>query len=582
MFDVRVSAAILVDTRTCFALSLPQFFVRCRTEQAVALPDNAFSPRWLGRKTQMTHRFTLVILVAVGLLSGCASLPPGADFKKTESSALPHPEQTRFGRHFDQMATAHNGNSGFRLISNGVDGLLTRAQMINSAEKTLDLQYFIFRADQTGLLLTDALLHTADRGVRVRLLIDDVDTMAGDGQIRALDAHPNIEVRIFNPFLYRGHAEVFKAAEFMLNKPRLDYRMHNKLFVVDNSIALIGGRNGGDEYFQIDPEAQLGDDDLFTAGPLVKQLSATFDEFWQCALSIPIEALAGGKPTGQELDAFRALLESHRQQLKEDGVAYATRIASGEPFADIISGKLPLVWAHAQLVYDSPEKRRVEKGEMVGRLMHRAVADAASAANTELLMISPYFIPGADGMQLLKTLRERKVRVAVLTNSLIGTNELAAYAGYTHYRVPLLEDNVELYELRALLGNAQGSGQTKKMTQYGNYALHAKLFVFDRQKVYIGSMNFDQRSEHLNTEIGLIIDSPELAQQTAARFESLVQPANSYALALRRDTPDATPRLLWRTVEDGKLVELDKEPARDGWRRFKATVLSLLPLDREL
>jgi cardiolipin synthase C len=533
-------------------------------------------------KLQMMRRFTLVILVAAGLLAGCASLPPGAGFQKTESSALAHPEQTRFGRQFEQMAKAHGGNSGFRLISNGVDGLLTRAQMINSAEKTLDLQYFIFRADQTGQLLTDALLRSADRGVRVRLLVDDVDTLPGDGQIRALDAHPNIEVRIFNPFLYRGSSEAAKALEFIFNKQRLDYRMHNKLFVADNSIALLGGRNVGDEYFQIDPEAQLGDDDLFAAGPVVPQLSATFDEFWKCALSIPVEALPGGKPSDQELDAYRKLLESHRQQLKEDGIGYAKRIADGEPFADIISGKLPLVWAHSQLVYDSPDKRRVEKGEMVGRLMHRAVADTAAAASSELLMISPYLIPGRDGMQLFKQLRERNVRIAILTNSLIGTNELGAYAGYTHYRLPLLEDGVELYEMRALLGNPRGSGQTKQLTNYGTYALHAKLFVFDRQKVYIGSMNFDQRSENLNTEIGLIIDSPELAQQTATRFESLVQPANSYALALRRESADASPRLVWRTVEDGKLVELDKEPARDGWRRFKATVLSLLPLDREL
>jgi putative cardiolipin synthase len=533
----------------------------------------------------MTFRFIRAfpaILIAAVLLGGCASLPPGADFPKTESAALDHPEQTRLGRQFDQGAKAHGGNSAFRLISMGVDGLLTRVQMITAAEKTLDLQYFIFRNDQTGSLLTDALLRTADRGVRVRLLIDDGDTIKGDEEIRALDAHPNIEVRIFNPFLYRGHANLVKGLEFAFNRSRLDYRMHNKLFIADSAVALVGGRNIGDEYFQIDPEAQLGDDDVFAAGPIVRQLSASFDEFWKSALTIPIEALPGGKPTDQDLISYRQKLEQHRHQLKEDGVEYARRIATGEPLASIVSGKLPLVWAHAQLIYDTPEKRKVEKGEMVGKLMHRAVAAAAAQCDSELMMISPYFIPGDDGMKLFTDLRARNVRVRILTNSLVANNVLAAQAGYMPYRVPLLQAGVELYEIRALLGSTSGSGQSKAISSYGNYSLHAKFLVFDRKKVYIGSMNFDQRSETLNTEIGLIIDSPELAQQTAARIEGLIQPANSYAVALRPGGAGRDAQLVWRTAEDGKPVEYDKEPARSEKQRLEVKLLSLLPLDREL
>jgi putative cardiolipin synthase len=185
-------------------------------------------------------------------------------------------------------------------------------------------------------------------------------------------------------------------------------------------------------------------------------------------------------------------------------------------------------------------------------------------------------------MQLLTALRQRKVRVRVLTNSLEATPELVAHSGYMHYRVPLLEQGVELYEVRSLLGDARGSGQTSRMAQYGNYALHAKLFVFDRRKVFIGSMNFDQRSMRLNTEIGLIIDSPELAQQTATRFEYMVQPANSYALALRPGGGAGAPRLLWRTQEGTQAVEYDTEPARDDSQRTRAQLLSLLPLDKEL
>ena len=358
--------------------------------------------------------------------------------------------------------------------------------------------------------------------------------------------------------------------------------MHNKLLVVDNAIALVGGRNIGDQYFQVDPDSQFGDDDVFAAGPIVKQLSNTFDEFWNSAIAIPVEGLATGTQTGAALEAFRKSLDEHRHEVKMDGTDYASRIATGEPLAGMIAGRLPLVWAQAQLVYDSPEKKRVTNGEMVGKLMHRSVAEAAAAVQSELLMVTPYLIPGDTGMQMFKDLRKRGVRVRVLTNSLESTPEVVAHSGYMHYRLPLVEDGVELYEVRALLGNARGSGQSLAASRSGNYALHAKLFVFDRQKVYIGSMNFDERSRSLNTEIGLIIDSRELAQQTAARFESIVGPENSYGLALQAGAVGGSSQLLWRTRENGRSIEYDREPARSEWERTKVNFLSMLPLDDEL
>ncbi|MDD5177203.1 MAG: phospholipase D family protein [Sterolibacterium sp.] len=504
------------------------------------------------------------------------------DFPKNVSSALAHPEETRLGRQFENAAGEHNGNSGFRIIPVGADGFLTRMQMINAAERTVDLQYFIFRGDETGKLLTGAVLRAADRGVRVRVLIDDGETVTGDDQITALEAHPSVEIRLFNPFVYRGHITLLRAVEFMFNASRLDYRMHNKLLVVDNAVALIGGRNIGDQYFQIDPESQFADDDVFAAGPIAKQLSTTFDEFWNNALSIPAEALTAGKSSHAALNEHRQELKEQSRQLKADGPDYVRRVASGEPFGGMISGRLPLVWAHAQLICDSPDKKKVENGAMLGRLMHRAVANAASAVQSELLMVTPYLIPGDEGMQLFRDLRQRNVRVRILTNSLESSTVLLGQAGYMHYRVPLLENGVELYEIRSRLGNARGSGQTAAISRYGNYSLHAKLFVFDRQRLFIGSMNFDQRSMHLNTEIGLIIDSPALAQQVAARFEAMVQPANSYMLALRPNDAGGSPSLVWCTQEDAKAVEYDTEPARSDWQRFKANVLTLLPMDKEL
>ena len=421
--------------------------------------------------------------------------------------------------------------------------------MVNAAERTIDVQYFIFRADDTGQLLTEAVLRAADRGVRVRVLVDDGETITGDDQLVALDAHPRIEVRIFNPFVYRGHSTILRALEFTLSNARLDYRMHNKLMVVDNAIALIGGRNVGDQYFQVDPDSQVADDEVLAAGPMVKELSATFDMFWRSDMAIPVRALAEGTSSDAALAAYRKVLDEHQQQVKADGTDYASRIKTGEPLAGFTSGRLPLVWAHARLVYDSPDKKRVAKGEMVGRLMHRPVAEAAAGVQSELLMITPYFIPGAAGMQMFGELHKRDVRVSVLTNSLESATVLVAQSGYMGYRVPLLEQGVEIHEVRSLLGNVRGSGETKTMSRYGNYSLHAKVFIFDRRSLFIGSMNFDQRSAHLNTEIGLIIDSPELAQQAAARFKAMTSPPNSYDLALLPRDGGRSPGLVWRTEE---------------------------------
>lgn len=526
--------------------------------------------------------FLAVAVLAIALLGGCATLPPGADFPKTASSALAHPEQTRLGRQFAGAAREHDGHSGFRIIPVGADGFLIRMQMINAAERTLDLQYFIFRGDETGRQLTQAVLQAADRGVRVRVLIDDGETVAGDEQITKLEAHRSIEIRIFNPFGYRGHVVLFRASDFMLNSGRLDDRMHNKLLVVDNSVALIGGRNIGDQYFQMDPESQFADDDVFAAGPIAAQLSATFDEYWNSALAIPAEALGAGKTSHAALTEHREELDEQGRRLQADGNDYARRVAAGQPFDGIVAGHLPLVWAQAQVICDSPDKQKVENGAIVGRLMQRAVAKAAVAVQSELLMITPYLIPGEEGMRMFEDLRRRQVRVRVLTSSLESSTMLPAQSGYMHYRVRLLRDGVELYEIRSLLGNSRGSGQTAAISRYGNYSLHAKLFVFDRRRLFVGSMNFDQRSMHLNTEVGLIIDSPVLAQQIAARFDAMVQPVNSYRLELQQSGTGGTPRIVWHTQEGAKAADYATEPARSAWQRLQVKLLSLLSMDREL
>jgi cardiolipin synthase C len=512
--------------------------------------------------------FHVLFCVASVGLGACTGRPPGVDFPKHESVALAHPEETALGSHFAGVARQHPGDSAFRVINVGADGFRARAQIIDAAQRTLDLQYYIFRGDETGRMLTEHLLQATSRGVRVRVLIDDGDTVAGDEQILRLTS-AGAELRIYNPAKYRGHVRLVRRLEFVLNSGRLDYRMHNKLLVADNAAALVGGRNIGNQYFQVDPESQFADDDVFAAGPIVQELSKTFDEFWNSAEAIPAEAL--GHP-----HASRARKE------KPGGIDYAALLASGEPFVGIMSEKLPLVWAPAQLVYDSPDKKKVVSARVPGALMVPEVERKIRAVQSEMLLVTPYLVPSADELQALQELRQRGVRVRILSNSLESCPEISAQSGYDKYRVPLLESGVELYEVRALLGSTRGSGESAKISRYGNYALHGKMYVFDRKTLLIGSMNFDQRSQRINTEIGLIIGSPEIAQQTELRFENMVKPENCYTLALSPRSLTGKARLTWHTEEDHRGLEFDREPARSGWQRLQARFLALLPLDREL
>jgi putative cardiolipin synthase len=469
------------------------------------------------------------------------------------------------------------------MLSVGQDGFATRIQLARTAKRSLDLQYFVFSADSTGLLLTKAVLDAADRGVRVRILVDDGATEAGDEQIDVLAAHPNIQVRIFNPFRYRGHHELLKALDFAVEAGRVNYRMHNKLLVADNTVALVGGRNVGDEYFQVSPEAQYADDDVFVTGPLVSQLSSTFDQYWNSTLAIPAQALSGGNVSPRQLAAHRASLDADWRAAESSGAAFLALADRGEPLAGMLSGALPLVWAHGTVVCDSPDKKQVVEDGKRGRLMYPPIADALRQVQSEFLMITPYLVPTRGELEILRTLRARNVRIRILTNSLNSTNQISAHAGYMHYRRQLLDEGIELYEVRSQLGaSSRGSGQSRALSRYGTYGLHGKLLVFDRRALYAGSMNFDQRSRYLNTEIGVIIHSSILATQTATRFEAMTQPASAYAVSLRVTHSGGKPQLVWRTEENGRPVEYDKEPSASLHRALEAKMLGLLPIDREL
>jgi putative cardiolipin synthase len=527
------------------------------------------------KKPNTTRRIEwLAVAWSACALAACATNPPGADLPKAASKALVDPESTAAGRQFASAGREHGGESGYRIINVGVDGFLMRMEMIDAAQRTLDLQYYIFHSDESGRLLTDALVRAADRGVRVRLLIDDGEAVPGDERIFAIAGRPNIQIRIFNPFDYRGENRFLKSTEYLFEHSRLDYRMHNKLLVADNAMALVGGRNIGDQYFQIDPDSQFADDDMFAAGPVVRELSATFDEFWNSTWSVPAENLhAPPHP--------KPAHEAHPDKIDHAGFDYRSKLDSGEPLAGILAGRLPLVWAHAQVVCDSPDKGKSHNAAEDSRI-YQPVARAMEDVQTELLMVSPYVVPSEDEMRLLRDRRAHEVRIRILTNSLETAPELSAHSGYMHYRTELVKEGVELYELRARLGSTRGSGESAKISRYGNYALHAKLYVLDRRRLFISSMNLDQRSKRLNTEVGLIIDSPELAQEAAKRFEAMTLPENSYAVLLPTGAPGDPPHLEWRTQENGTTIEYSKEPARHAWQRAEVEFLSLLHLDREL
>jgi putative cardiolipin synthase len=509
----------------------------------------------------------LPLLGASAFLHGCVNAPQHpAD--TAPSYALPEATDTTWGRYFLRENPGSQSLSGFHVLQTGVDGLAARIQLIRRAERTLDLQYFIFRGDASGSSIRQELQSAADRGVRIRVLVDDGDTAPGDERLLELDGYQNMQVRVFNPFGYRGHNKILRNLDFVLHKQRLDYRMHDKVFVADNAVALVGGRNIGNQYFQVDPKSQFADEDVFTVGATVPALSHSFDEFWNSDLAVPAEQLTRRKKSRTKI---ATPLASN----------YLVRIDSGQPLSDLVSKSAPLTWAEGRVYYDSPDKRLIERRQAAGRLMSGAVEREIGRSINDVVIISPYFVPSDHELQLLKDAEGRNARVRVLTNSLETNPELAAQSGYGKVRLPLLQSGVSIYEIRARLDSVSGSGESRQIARYGTYALHGKMYVFDRRRVFLGSWNFDQRSLRINTEIGVLIDSPAVAEDILHRFDEMISPQEAYQVVLDSAKTDS-PHLAWKTELNGHLQTLSKEPSRGWWQRLEARMLALLPLQPEL
>jgi len=497
-----------------------------------------------------------VLVVAMGI-GGCASVD--FDHPRTPSQALEPGFDTRLGRQVAKLVAAHPGKSGFHPIYDGVEALATRLLIADRAERSIDAQTYILHADTAGALYLDRLLRAADRGVRVRLLIDDFVTQGYDRGMAALNAHPDLELRVFNPFSRRRG----RMLDFVTESGRINRRMHNKSFTIDGVATVVGGRNIGAEYFAGSAEANMGDFDVLAVGPVARDVGEAFDSYWNSKKAVPASALRGAPDDPEaELAALRERLAQRLEGVESTRFGAALDESLREKIAQDVDSFL---WAPYRLVYDAPE-RGVEK-------MATPLIDAIEGSQRELLLVSPYFVPLEGGVERFRKLRERGVRVVIVTNSLASTDVVPAHAGYARHRKALLEQGVELHEVRP---DVVLSGTERAGTHRAHSGLHAKAFIVDRRQLFVGSFNWDPRSVGINTEMGLLIDSPELAKRIATDVEGAL------ARTTYRVTLNEKGELRWVGREDGETVTFDREPHAGFWRRFQAGFAGLLPIQDQL
>ena len=515
-------------------------------------------PRFRGARL---FRSCLLLMVSGLLVAGCASVPK--DYPRTESAALKDPESTAIGQYFSRAARRHPGKSGFAIIRKPRPAFTARVALTELAEKTLDMQYYLWEPDSTGRILAERLVRAADRGVRVRLLVDDMTLSGRDAAVAAIDAHPNIEIRVFNPLAHRKA----RALGFIADFNRVNHRMHNKLMVMDNAIAIVGGRNIGNHYFGVDTEANFRDLDIAAGGPVVREISDVFDHFWNGSWSIPIAALVDRPYTDADL---QATLKTVREQIAEERYPHPLDQDVAELKSQLMGILDEFIWAPGRIVWDDPAEIAATGKTSA---LTEGVFKRVGRLDSELLIESAYFAPRDRGADALAKLHDQGVRIRVLTNSLASNDVLAAHAGYTEHRARLVADGIELHELRP----DPEPVSKKVLSGSSKAALHTKAIVFDRKDVFIGSMNLDPRSGDINTEAGLYVESPELAAQVIDYMDEGVRPENSYRVLL-----DENGKLYWLTESGGREQRYDKDPHSTGMQRFVAGFIRMLPVEGQL
>ena len=499
-----------------------------------------------------------VALCAV-VLAGCATLPSLDG--RTHTAALPDTGETRFGQAAGPLVSEHPGQSGLLRLSNGRDAFAARVRLADIAERSLDVQYYIWHNDLTGTLLLAALRRAADRGVRIRLLLDDHGTRGLDDVVRTLVAHRNIEVRLFNPFATRG----WRGPESVLEFARLNRRMHNKSFTADNQVTIVGGRNVGDSYFGAEAGLLFLDLDVLAIGPVVTDVSRDFDGYWASESSYPAERLLA--PAPEPLNESIAA-EARRIENSPEAAAYAEAVAQQPLVRRLSERDITFEWAVTHLVSDDPAKGRGEADD--DTFMWPRLQRVMKPPTTELAVVSAYFVPGEAGVRYLAGLARSGVKVTVVTNSLEATDVAAVHSGYAKWRPSMLAAGVELWETKR--SGADASVQPRSSGSSGS-SLHAKTFEIDRAQVFIGSFNVDPRSKRLNTELGFVIDSPSMATDVSEAMPARLA-ERAYRLRL---TPEGS--IQWIERSQGRELVHDTEPGTTFWQRFGVEMLSLLPIE---
>jgi putative cardiolipin synthase len=497
------------------------------------------------------------VLLALAVATGCSAY--NTNYPRLPSTAFRDYPATTLGRLFESAAAEHPGESGVEYLRYGRMALEARLALADLAEGSLDLQYYIWDSDTSGFLLADRLVRAADRGVRVRVLLDDHGIANRDTAIARLSAHPNIEFRAFNPFRNRSR----RWTDFFTDTSRAHRRAHNKVMIADNAIMIVGGRNIADHYFGVHGESNYRDLDTVAAGPVVRDASVVFDDFWNSTFAVPYEAFVDTPPTRADADAQVA---EGRARMAREPLPFSIDEETGAITADMEAVRDRLTWAPVRVLYDPPEKVQDETSRRIFDELDALVANAGK----EVLIENAYFVPRHHGVELTAALHARGARLRVLTNSLASNDVLAVHSGYQKYRDDLLENGAEIYELRP--DSTMKQLRWSPLSSKSRAALHAKAMVVDRRYVVIGSYNLDPRSADINTELALLVDSPAFAEKVAEFFEDGVKPENSYRVTLERG------RLRWTTRDGGTVRVYTKEPETSWSKRFTAGVLGLLPI----
>jgi cardiolipin synthase C len=462
------------------------------------------------------------------------------------------------------LVTERPDQSGMVLLPGNLDAFAARVLAARRAGRSLDLQYYLWHGDLTGRLLAGEVLQAADRGVRVRLLLDDINAHRHDKTYLALDAHPNIDVRLFNPS--RNRAGTFRRAlEMLLRAIRIMRRMHNKAWIADGRLAIIGGRNIGDAYFDAASTSNFRDLDLLMVGSAVRQAEIIFDNYWNSEAVIPIRALAKRRKKG--LSRLRKRLAD----LMTDEAArpYLDRVAEEATVREMLSGEKEIQWtAAARIVADPPEK---VKGAGQESWLINAIEPLLTSARTGLEIISPYFIPGEAGTSRLVGLVSKGVRVSVLTNSLAATDVTAVHGAYSRCRRALIEGGIDLFELKPY-------DERRRNSLFGSSSasLHTKAFTVDSRSGFVGSMNFDPRSRSLNTEMGVVFEDGDLVRQMREIFADETSPQKSYRIRVENG------EIVWQDEGRGAIRTLRDEPEASAGRRLVATIIAFLPIESQL